>query len=308
MRTIPAALQAKLDAGTANLCWCFKLTLTDGTVMGFTDHDRALTVASVVYDPSSGFAASEAKSALGLAIDNLEVFGALSSARIQSGDVQAGRYDNAAVEVMRVDWEDPTLYVVVQAGNLGEVRRGRTAFEAEVRGRSHTLNQPVGDSYMLTCGAKLGDGRCGVDLDAAAYKGSGTVAALVSDRAFTAGGLSSFSAGLFTYGILTFTSGANANRSFDVKSHADDGGTITLELWDAPPDAIASSDAFTIVAGCDKRLATCRDTFSNLVNFRGFGALMPGDDSVVRVAKRGGDHTGGSLIGGGDGEGVYFDS
>jgi uncharacterized phage protein (TIGR02218 family) len=33
-------------------------------------------------------------------------------------------------------------------------------------------------------------------------------------------------------------------------------------------------------AGCDKRLATCRDRFANAVNFRGFPHI-PGNDFVI---------------------------
>ncbi len=46
---------------------------------------------------------------------------------------------------------------------------------------------------------------------------------------------------------------------------------------------VAAGDSFVIVAGCDKRLATCRDRFGNTVNFQGF-PHMPGDDFVMAYA------------------------
>ncbi|KAA0072514.1 hypothetical protein CIW50_24715 [Tardiphaga sp. P9-11] len=44
--------------------------------------------------------------------------------------------------------------------------------------------------------------------------------------------------------------------------------------------AIAAGDAFTVTADCDKMLATCRDRFGNVDNFRGFPDI-PGNDFVM---------------------------
>ena len=55
---------------------------------------------------------------------------------------------------------------------------------------------------------------------------------------------------------------------------------MLIELWQAPPEAIAAGDMFTVTAGCDKRFATCRDRFANGVNFRGFPTI-PGNDFVI---------------------------
>ena len=38
MRTIPSALQAKLDSGVTFLCRCWLITRQDGVTQGFTDH------------------------------------------------------------------------------------------------------------------------------------------------------------------------------------------------------------------------------------------------------------------------------
>ena len=60
---------------------------------------------------------------------------------------------------------------------------------------------------------------------------------------------------------------------------------------------IAVADAFTVTAGCDKRFVTCRDTFDNVVNFRGFPHI-PGNDFVARYAVAGEPgHAGKSLQG-----------
>ena len=43
MKSLSPALQAHLDDGTTTLAWCWKITRSDGEVLGFTDHDRALS-------------------------------------------------------------------------------------------------------------------------------------------------------------------------------------------------------------------------------------------------------------------------
>ncbi|MCB1485390.1 MAG: DUF2163 domain-containing protein, partial [Hyphomicrobiaceae bacterium] len=161
MKDLTPGLQAHLDSGTTTLCWCWRLTRKDGTVQGFTDHDRALSFDSTTFEASSGFTASEITDALGLSVDNLEVTGALSSASLSEEDLAAGRYDDARVEIFRVNWQNPDERVVMRTGSLGEVRRADNSFTAEVRGLAHYLQQPKGRLFQYTCDADLGDARCG---------------------------------------------------------------------------------------------------------------------------------------------------
>ncbi|SER19849.1 phage conserved hypothetical protein BR0599, partial [Faunimonas pinastri] len=159
MKTLPLGLQAHLDGGATTLCWCWKLVRTDGVVLGFTDHDRDLTVEGVTYAAASGFTASEAKSSLGLSVDDLEVDGALSSDSLTEADLLAGLWDNAAIELRRVNWADPGQAVIMRTGNVGEVRRGSLAFTAELRGMAHELGQEIGRVFSYSCDANLGDAR-----------------------------------------------------------------------------------------------------------------------------------------------------
>lgn len=89
--------------------------------------------------------------------------------------------------------------------------------------------------------------------------------------------------GYFDFGVITFDSGANAGLSMEVKAYAP--GQIILQL--PMPYDVAIGDGYTLVAGCDKSMATCRDRFSNLLNFRG-EPYLPGIDKMVQVARSGG--------------------
>jgi uncharacterized phage protein (TIGR02218 family) len=286
MRTIPPALQAKLDGGVMTLCRCWRLQRRDGVVMGFTDHDQDIVFGGVAFRANSGLSSSEATSRLGLSVDGAEISGALADESLSEADLAAGRYDAAAIEVFLVDWSEPALNVLLARGVLGEIRRDGGAFTAEFRGLTHRLNEERGRLYTSTCSADLGDTRCKVDLQNPAFRGSGAISALRGASVFVASGLSSFAGGWFTGGKLTWTSGANAGLAVEVKSHRAEGGVVTITLWQSAPELLAVADAFVVTAGCDKRFATCRARFTNAVNFRGFPHI-PGNDFLVSYAVAG---------------------
>ena len=181
MKTLPPGLQAHIDGGTTTLAWCWRIARRDGVVLGFTDHDRPLMFGGVTFEPESGFAASELRSGSDLAVDAQDAEGVLSLDRITETDILDGRWDDAEVEVWRVNWLDVGERVLMRRGAIGQIRRGRLAFAAEVRSLAHVLGQTVGRTFQATCDAALGDARCGVDLDASAFRGAGSVTALERD-------------------------------------------------------------------------------------------------------------------------------
>jgi uncharacterized phage protein (TIGR02218 family) len=286
MKSLPPNLQSHLSSGATTLCWCWRVTRRDSVRFGFTDHDRDLAFDGTTFEAASGFTASEIKDQIGLGVDNLEVESALRSDHLSEDHLAEGLFDDARVEIFRVNWQDVAQRVVMRTGSLGDVRRAGLAFTAEIRGLAHYLQQPKGRLYQYSCDADLGDARCGVDLTQPQHRGIATVAAALSERAFTSAGLAAFAAGAFTRGLVTFTSGANSGRGTEVKRHTLSSGTTTLELWQPMAHAIAPSDSFTVTAGCDKTFATCRARFANATNFRGF-PHMPGNDFIASVARSG---------------------
>ncbi|MBS3979677.1 MAG: DUF2163 domain-containing protein [Rhodobacteraceae bacterium] len=294
MKALSPALQEHLEDGTTTLSWCWRISRSDGVALGFTDHDRALSFDGSGFEPESGFAASEVRAGSDLAVDAQDATGVLTSDRITETDILDGRWDNAEVELWRVNWTDTGQRVLLRRGAVGQIRRGRMAFVAEVRSLAHVLGQTVGRTFQAGCDARLGDARCGIDLENAIYKGTGLVTDLLRDRAFMASGLSGFDAGWFTSGTLTWTSGANAGRITEVLAHGLDGSIAILTLLEAPVRAVGEGDSFVARAGCDKRIATCSAKFANTANFRGFPNI-PGQDAVLRYASQDGGHDGNVL-------------
>jgi uncharacterized phage protein (TIGR02218 family) len=286
MKQLSSALAAHVASGATTLCWCWRLTRRDGTRLGFTDHDHDLAFDGTVFEAAAGMTASEIRDSVGLSVDNLEVTSAMTSDRLAEADLAAGIYDNAAVEIFRVNWVDPGQRVLMRSGNLGEVKRSGIAFAAEVRGLAHTLQETKGRLFQYACDADLGDARCKIALADPAFRGSGTLVSIASPRRFTASGLSAFASAWFTHGLLTFTSGAASGQSVEVKQHVKAGEVVTIELWSAARLPLIPGQTFTITAGCDKRVATCRSKFSNVANFRGF-PHMPGNDFLTSVSRPG---------------------
>jgi uncharacterized phage protein (TIGR02218 family) len=285
MKALSAELAAHLSSGATTLCWCWRVIRRDGVVMGFTDHDRTLAFGDTTYEAASGFSASDIKDGLGLAVDNLEVSGALSSATLTDADLAAGRYDDARIEIYRVNWNDASQRVLMRSGSIGEVRRSGTSFSAELRGLAHYLQQPKGRLLQLACDADLGDARCKVDLSSPAYRGTGAIIAASSARRFMVSGLDGFENGFFSRGLFTFMSGASAGLKIEVKSHMKLATSDVIELWADAEGAPQAGDTFAVTAGCDKRVETCKARFANVVNFRGFPS-MPGNKFLTQIGRR----------------------
>ncbi|MBO6759203.1 MAG: DUF2163 domain-containing protein [Roseibium sp.] len=294
MRRFSDDFAAHIAQGATTLCWCWRVTRKDSVRMGFTDHDRALVFDGVSFEPLSGFSGTEIESSLGLAVDNLDVEGALSSDAITEGDIAAGLYDDAEIVLFRVNWQDVSQREILKRGSIGEVSRGELAFQAEFRSLAHRLQQTVGRTYQFGCDAVLGDARCGVNLEDPAFKGTGA-ATSVSERVVQVSGLDGFADDHFSQGRLTWQTGENEGQTVKVKAHQNDGAMVEITLWQRPVNPIAAGDTFTVLAGCPHTFEACQAKFDNAVNFRGFPHI-PGNDFVLGYARQNEEDNDGSPI------------
>ena len=293
MKTIAPALVGHLESDATTTCHCWKVTLKDGAEIGFTDHDEALFFAGTAFLAASGFSASDNDSETGLGAGAGEVAGGFSSEAISEEDLAAGRFDGARVELYLVNWQAPEEHVLLSLREIGDVTRAGGSFRAELRSFAHRLNQPQGRVYGRRCDAALGDARCGVAL--ARFTGNGRVAAVDAAGNLVATGLDAFPDGFFNGGKVRFLTGPLAGRGFDLDGHEQRNGGVLLSFWLPPDEAPLPGDSFSVTAGCDKSFATCRHTFANQLNFRGFPHL-PGADFAYSYASGGHTHDGGALF------------
>ena len=165
MRELSEELVARIESGAATLCHVWLLRRADGLVMGFTDHDRDLKFAGVSCSAASGWTAGASDEATGLGAGSMAAAGGLDDAAVTDADIDAGLYDDAQVELWRVDWSRPDLCVLLQKVRLVRIRREGPVFIADLAGPMAALERVVGRTYGRDCDAVLGDARCGVDLN-----------------------------------------------------------------------------------------------------------------------------------------------
>ncbi|MCW1934318.1 DUF2163 domain-containing protein [Pararhodobacter zhoushanensis] len=274
------------------------LRRADGSVLGFTDHDRDLSFDGRVFRAGTGMTASAIVQGTGLAVDNTEAAGALSDAALREEDILAGRYDGAELTIWEVDWTDPAWRRVLFRGTLGEITRAGGAFNAELRGLTEPLSQSGGRVFGALCPAVLGDAACGFDLDQPGF------VAEVDLLGVGEGGsvldlpeLPDYAADWFVDGQARFLTGAASGIAVPVRREERVGGLRRLHLWSVPGFAPVIGDRVRVEAGCDKRFQTCRFKFLNTLNFQGF-PHVPGDDWLQATPRADGGNTGGKRLNG----------
>jgi len=282
-----------MATGQTHVCQCWMIMRTDGAVFGFTDHDRSLSFVGVDFIADSGMSASALAASTGLSVNNSEAVGLLQSTVIDPVDIAAGRFDGAEVVSWLVQWDNVEARQVKFRGKIGEITRRSGSFEAELRGLTDALNQPLGRSFLKNCSAILGDAVCRFNTNDPQYR----TEAIVQTVAEGVIGLPAmaYQDSWFTHGRLTVLDGAGVDLVAAVKHDRQVASGRELTLWE-PVSGLAEGDTVLLVAGCDKRAQTCREKFSNFANFSGFPHI-PGDDWLASVPRSGSDANGGSMQG-----------
>jgi uncharacterized phage protein (TIGR02218 family) len=292
-----AELKAHLAGGATTLARAFALTRKDGTVMGFTDHDRDLTFDGIVFRADTGLTAKALQMGTGLAVDNTEAFGALRSDAITEEDILAGRFDGTEVRGWLVNWANVTIRALQFRGTLGEITRSGGAFTAELRGLSEKLNQPQGRIFHARCAAVLGDQHCKFNLNQPGYFEERPVEEVDGARIFKFANFQGYTDRFFEKGRFQVLSGPAAGLVGMVKNDRVTSASVrTIELWQALGIDPLPGDTVRIEAGCDKREDTCQLKFSNFVNFQGFPHI-PGEDWLMAYPLGADIKDGGSLRG-----------
>ena len=274
-----------MASGTTEVCRCWRLTRSDGIVMGFTDHDRDLSFDGTLFRADTGLAAKAVAQGTGLSVDNTEALGILSTSAIREDEIEAGRYDGAEIEAWLVRWSDTDARMLRFRGTIGEISRGGGAFTAELRGLTDLLNLPMGRIYQPLCQANLGDSRCGVDFEADGLVEELTADSVEARQVFTFSGLGVYADRWFERGVIAALDGPAAGLTAIIKSdRVQEDGSRRIALWAPFRAEIDGATLLRLTPGCDKRMKTCRDKFLNVVNFRGFPTI-PGDDWLVAVPR-----------------------
>lgn len=273
MRTIPTNLYNEIQEG--NICNIMKITLLDGTIHGYTDLDQSITVEGVTYVPAPGLQKVKMSVTSNAEVSNQE----LSTAWVDApeSDLIGGKFDSAAIEVAWASWKHPEYGgFPVFIGKLGEITWNDSGFRADIFSAMKDLEKTFGTTFTGNCrhtlysqGAPGLIGYCGIN--ASSHVQSGSVSAVIKNRWKFQISITQPD-NYFAYGSLQFTSGANSGLIYQVKKQ--EGNQIELML--PTSFLVAPGDTFTIHAGCDKTLATCKAKFNNVANFGGFPHIQSG--------------------------------
>jgi uncharacterized phage protein (TIGR02218 family) len=282
-------LYKHVPCGT-RMAQAWTITRSDGAVRRFTSLDRTLTLFGESYRSCGSLVPSAAENVAEVdQAGSIDLSGALGddgdSGAIGSWDLYSGKYDGARVEGWLVSW-DPAIdgwksRKRLIGGTFAPVQLGDTGFSTEVAGDGAKLQQtPLVFLLQPGCRWTFGDPvTCQKDL------GPLTVTGTVDDGA----GVREFTdaartepAGYFKFGRVSFTGGANAGISAEIKEHAA-GGAFTL--WPRLPFAIAAGDTYSMTPGC----TNLKDSVGGCNGCTAWGQLLRygGWDKVPGRDKRG---------------------
>jgi uncharacterized phage protein (TIGR02218 family) len=247
-------------------------------VLGFTSHDHDLAIDGVRYGARPGMTPSAIQHSAEPSADNMEASGLMDSAGLTALDLEAGRWTDARVELFACDWRAPSdgkLRLVY--GSLGSIVRTGAGFgdtfRAELLSQLVQLERRKPHRLSPGCRAELGDRHCGVDMrlrrvevEAAGWNGS---------EVQLAGALGNPEN--YAFGRMRWISGPLSGLDRRVSSATATG----LLLEEALPELMSAPGRIWLWEGCDKRLATCADRFSNVTAFDG-EPHVPGADALVR--------------------------
>lgn len=299
MLDLAPGVEALIEARVKFLTACWAVTRNDAVVVRGTMHDRDVTIDSGpyagTYHARNALRISDSESASDGSVQNVDAEGGFfywgSIPEFTIEDIEAGLYDQAKAELLLVHWPAPaTVIKVITAGTLGEFERDSDGlFRTEVRGPTQALSQQIMSTYSERCDVKrFGDLRCGFNV--AGVTRTGTVDTVTDRRRFAAtldAGPAPADDAYYGGGNVTFTSGDNAGFEREVRAHTPVDGLEAIEilLHDEEPADVSPGDTFSLEPGCDRLWSTCRHTYDNIVNFRGFGILAPGKDKLLRDPK-----------------------
>ena len=292
------ALETHLATGTTTVCRCWSVVRKDGETYGFTDHDTDLVFDGLTFCADTGLTANALEQSTGLSVDNTEALGVLSSAAVSEIDIQAGRFDGAAVTSWLVNWANLSERVLQFNGTFGEITRAVGGFRAELRGLTEALNQPQGRVYQSSCSAVLGGAGCGFDTTALGYSTEVRVEGIEDAKEFSFANLTGFDDRWFENGKVVVLTGAAAGLVGVVKNDRLSADGRSIELWESLRAQIVTGDQIRIEAGCDRRMGTCRLKFDNFLNFQGFPHI-PGESWLTSYPVSSDLNEGGSLNGDG---------
>jgi uncharacterized phage protein (TIGR02218 family) len=267
----------------STFCRCWIITRSDGFQLGFTNHDRQLTVSGLGCTPTIAFESTSTTKTAELNVDNIETKSITNDFYVDETDIRRGLYDEAKVDIYLYDWLSETIVSKVFTGDFGDytlgyLPTGSRTYQFQTIGTSEKLNNAVSVKTTSICRHRfLSQGDSGKACNRVIDNNVRIVAVLtgvISPNVLQIGfGLDNWSG--YKSGVLKFGNQNYSQRSFYIESASGLNVTIGEDL--PYPPTIGSE--LTMTRHCDGSVAACRD-YDNLPNYGAFPKL-PGIDIVA---------------------------
>ncbi|MEM9501973.1 MAG: DUF2163 domain-containing protein [Pseudomonadota bacterium] len=261
------------DLNTVATFW--RVFRRDGTMLGFTSHDRDLVFGGICHSAAPGMVPAAIRLTSDLSNDSAEVQGALSHATIREDDLAAGLFDNAAIEIGAVDWQSLEHHTIY-SGRLGRIEDDRQSFTAELRSAKQLLEHDLVPRTSPTCRALFCGPGCGIS--ATAHTTIESLSALDIDHNLVL--FEGVNHEKFIDGHLRFLEGPQTGLSFGIVGATSNGMTLDRQLV----AGVSIGTRAELREGCDHTIATCTTRFGNAVNFRG-EPFLPGNDLLTSYGR-----------------------
>ena len=242
-----------------NMATCWRMQLSSGKILCFTDSDQDLLFKGELYHAGNHFTPHSITSSNELSKDDFTISGIIEGEFITKEGLIVGDFSEGYLEVFIIKGGKETI---LKTGWIGEIKYSNNHFTASVNSLSTKTNNLIGKCYSASCRAEFADFYC--KIDKSKYSFDGIVTALGEECSFidlTRNEPDDY----FSQGVLEFISGENSGRKYNISSFQEN--KITIEAVINPK--ISIGDKYKITAGCNKSLYACINKFSNAVNFRG---------------------------------------
>jgi len=264
---------------------CLRIVCTDGTIFRITRYPVDLKMSNGdIYLTGTGFDFTSYQATSSMSPSAIDLEGFVGFADITRAKIASGLFDNARCYLFAVNFLNPVVdYEPMVASILGKVTLEDDRYKIEEMALIDALNQSVGKTYTAQCTKVFGGTEyAGCAINLATYTFTGTLTSVTSTFQFT-DTVRAEAADYFGLGTIKFTSGGNAGLAAkEIKSFALGGVIEVYEPFYYLPEV---GDAYTITAGCRKRLADCRDKWNNVVNFGGF-SFIPTSSQYAQVGTK----------------------
>lgn len=176
------------------------------------------------------------------------------------------------ISVMKLHREQSPLEAdVIFIGQIKDVSFKGVQANVKCVGFEHFLKKTIPSwRYQLTCNHQVFDTNC--SLTAASYKTTETITLDATKTILTGTAFGTKDDGYFIGGEVKF-----GVESRTIVAHVGTAITIMYKMVD-----LADTDSVDAYPGCDGRAETCRDKYSNILNFLGF-PFIPVENPATRV-------------------------